>query len=385
MSAEYLLWWVKGESIPPLVTTGVTGATALPGVLGQPGTAMLFGGSNLDDQEREGGRFGAGFWFNNCHTMGIEASYFFLGSRSLNFDDASSGALGSPLIARPFFDVISGIQNAELVAFPGIASGQIHLSTTSMFQGGDINLVCVPCCTPCCNACPGPACGCGDMAKHNLFSKSCCGCNYWVSFLGGFRYLQLDEGIGITESSAVNPALPAGAPLFGGSTISIADQFDTHNYFYGPQVGAKAEFCWRRLFVDVLGTVALGDSHEVVDIHGTTAIASPTGTTVVPAGFLASGSNSGDFSRDRFAVVPEVGINVGCQICKNLRAFVGYSFIYWSSVVRPGDQIDTGLSGTQIPTDTRYSPGTGPASPAVVLKSTDFWAQGVSFGLEFRY
>ena len=139
--------------------------------------------------------------------------------------------------------------------------------------------------------------------------------------LAGFRFLQLDEDLGIVEISQVNDALPAGSPLFGGSTITIGDQFDTHNYFYGGQIGGQAEICWGRLFVDFLATVALGATHEVVDIHGATAITSAAGTTVVtPAGFLASGSNSGQFTRDAFAVVPEVGVNVGCQITKHWRA-----------------------------------------------------------------
>src|SRR6202040_2758039 len=100
-----------------------------------------------------------------------------------------------------------------------------------------------------------------------------------------------------------------------------------------------------------LGKVALGATHEVVDIHGATVLTSPAGATVVtPAGFLASESNSGHFTRDVFAVVPELGINVGCQITRHLRASVGYTFLYWSSVVRPGGQVDVGLSGTRIPT-----------------------------------
>jgi hypothetical protein len=223
------------------------------------------------------------------------------------------------------------------------------------------------------------------MAKHNVFCNTCCGCNYWVNLLGGICYLQLDEGLGIGESTQVNPALPAGSPLFGGSTITSVDQFDTHNYFYGAQIGAQAEFCWGPAFIDLLGKVGLGATHEVVDIHGATVIASPTGTTVFPAGFLASESNSGHFTRDRFAVLPELGINVGCQLCRHLRAFVGYTFLYCSSVVRPGDQVDVGLSGTQIPTDTRFNPQAGPERPAVLLRDTDFWAQGISFGMEFRY
>jgi len=374
---EYLLWWIKDSQLPPLVTTGVAGTTALPGVLGQPGTTGLFGGSNVDNQVRSGGRFSGGLWLNDSQTIGLEASYFFLGSRSTRFDDVSNGGV----IARPFFDVLTGLQNAQLVAFPGIASGQIHVSAPSTLQGAEVNLLAIPCCS-CCNAAGDQAGRSGNKALPNTLG----GCNYWVNLLAGFRYMQLDEGLDITETSQVNPNLPAGPPLFGGSTIAIGDHFDTHNYFYGGQLGAQAEFCWGPVFVDLLGKVALGMTQEVVDIHGTTAVTSPGGVTVTtPAGFLASGSNSGQFTRNAFAVIPEVGINAGCQITKHLRAFVGYTFLYWSAVVRPGDQVDMGLSGTQIPTDTRYNPQAGPARPAVPLQGTDFWAQGISFGLDFRY
>jgi hypothetical protein len=384
---EYLLWWSRDGQFPALVTTGVPGTTALPGVLGQPGTTVLFGGSDVDNQVRSGGRVTGGLWLNNSQTIGLEGNYFFLGSRSVHFDAASSGAPGSEMIARPFFDVMSGIQNAQLVAFPGIASGEIHLSSSSRLQGAELNMLCNPCCTPGCGVCADRVCRSGDTAMDNTHCITCCcGCNYQVNLLGGFRYLQLGEGLGITESSQVNPALPAGGPLFGGSTIAIADQFDTHNYFYGGQIGAHAEICWGCLFVDVLGKVALGATHEVVDIHGATVITSPGGTrAVTPAGFLASESNSGHFTRDVFAVVPELGVNVGCQITTYLRASVGYTFLYWSSVLRPGDQVDVGLSGTRIPTDTRFNPGAGPPRPAVLLRGTDFWAQGINFGLEFRY
>ena len=372
LRGEYLLWWTQGSQLPPLVTTGLPGAAPLPGALGQTGTTVIYGGSDGDDRPRSGGRFTAGFWVGSCRPIGIDASYFFLASRTTQFDAASNGAFGSPLIARPFFDVMTGLQNAELVAFPalaggtniltagglGLASGDIHASSYSRFQGGDLNALCC----------------------------ICSGCDYWVQGLVGFRYLRLSEGIAVSENTRINPALPLGSPFFGGSTISVSDQFDTRNNFYGGQVGLRSQVTRGRVFVEAQGKVALGVTHQVVDVHGSTAITPPGGpTAVTPVGFLASGSNSGRFTRNRFSVVPEVGVNVGYLVTDHLRAFVGYNFLYWSSVVRPADQIDLGLSGTQIPTDLRFSPGTGPARPAVLLQDTGFWAQGVSFGVEFRF
>jgi len=372
LRGEYLLWWVKGSQLPPLVTTGIPGATPLPGALGQTGTAVIYGGSDADNAPRSGGRFTAGYWCDPCNLIGVEGSYFFLCSRTTQFDVAANSALGSPFIARPFFDVLSGGPNAQLVAFPalaggttllgagglGLASGDIHVDTYSRLQGAEFNALC----------------------------GLCSGCNYRVLALGGFRYLQLEEGLTVTENTRVNAALPAGAPFFGGSTISMTDRFDTRNNFYGGQVGVRGEVRRGRVFVEAQGKVALGVTNQVVDIGGSTTVTGPNGvSTVTPVGFLASGSNSGRFERNAFAVVPEVGVNAGFQVTRGLRTFVGYNFLYWSSVVRPADQIDLGLSGTQIPTDTRFNPAEGPARPGVLARDTGFWVQGISFGAEFRF
>ena len=372
LRGEYLLWWTRGTQSPPLITTGVPGLSPLPGTLGQAGTSVISGGSDFDSRPRSGGRFTAGCWLDPCRMVGLEGSYVFLGNRTSPFDAVSDARLGSQLLARPFFDVLTGVQNAQLVAFPalangtniltptgmGLASGDIHASSYSRLQGADINALC----------------------------GLCSGCKYWVQMLAGFRYLNLEEGIAISETTRVNPALPTASPFFGGSTIAITDRFDTRNNFYGGQVGLRGEVRRGRMFVEVQGKVALGVTHQTVDLRGSTAITSPdTTTATTPVGFLASGSNSGHYERDRFAVVPEVGVNAGVLLTPNLRAFVGYNFLYWSSVVRPGDQIDTALSGTQIPTDTRYDPTAGPYRPTATIRDTGFWVQGISFGLEVRY
>ena len=40
---------------------------------------------------------------------------------------------------------------------------------------------------------------------------------------------------------------------------------------------------------------------------------------------------------DEFAVLPELGFNVGWQYNPLWRFYVGYTFLYWSDVARPGD------------------------------------------------
>ena len=77
----------------------------------------------------------------------------------------------------------------------------------------------------------------------------------------------------------------------------------------------------------------------------------------------------------------ELGISLRRNLNCRLAATFGYSFLYWSRVERAGDQIDTTVNPTQIP------PGAlaGEARPAFPFNTTDFWAQGVRFGLEYNY
>jgi hypothetical protein len=203
-----------------------------------------------------------------------------------------------------------------------------------------------------------------------------------VDFLAGFRYLELDEGLTIQENLTLLPTAPANA----GTTFGLADEFTTHNRFYGGQIGARGEYWKGKAFVNLYGKVALGETQETISINGLTIITPPGGTPTAHAGgLLALPTNSGHFTRDEFAVVPEIGINVGYQVTDHLRAFVGYTFLYWSDVARPADQIDLAINGTQVPTNLGSGKLVGPARPAVNLNSTDFWAQGINFGLEFRY
>ncbi|HET7719587.1 MAG TPA: BBP7 family outer membrane beta-barrel protein, partial [Acidimicrobiales bacterium] len=63
----------------------------------------------------------------------------------------------------------------------------------------------------------------------------------------------------------------------------------------------------------------------------------------------------------------------------------GYTVLYWSSVVRPGDQVDLLVNASQIPSNLLPTGLVGPARPAVLFRDTDFWAQGVNLSLEVRY
>ncbi len=345
--AEFLLWWLRNPRTPPLVTTGPT-TDPLPGALDDPLTMVRFGG-NLESFERYGARFTAGYWIDDDRQCGIEASYFFLASRALRYEQ---GSPGTPIIAQPFFNTLTGAQDASLVTFPGVASGNIDVRTRSFLDGAEANLL------------------------WTLNPPS----EYPVRVLAGFRYAGFTEDLQIASNSFIDPS----APVFAGNHIAVTDSFACDNNFFGPQLGFSAAYHLRRLEVEAVARVAIGDSHESVNIHGVTSIDTQP-ASAFNAGFLAVASNSGRHSRDDFAFLPEVDVTVRYQITERIRATLGFSWLYWSSVLRPGDQVDLRINPVQVPTSANFGAAGGPALPSVPLRTSDFWALGLSAGLEIRF
>jgi hypothetical protein len=199
-----------------------------------------------------------------------------------------------------------------------------------------------------------------------------------AQFLAGFRYLDLTENfqlLNITRDLVLD------------NTAVIADRFDTRNQFYGGQLGTRLSLTSDRLSADVGVTVALGSAHQVVGINGISSQFGPGAVTpgTFEGGFFAQPSNMGRTTEDRFAVVPEVRASVGYDFLPGVRAFVGYDWLYLSTVVRPGSQVDRLLDQGQSPILRGLEPAGPGVRPAPQFNRTDFWAQGLSFGLQLRY
>jgi hypothetical protein len=354
VSADYLLWWIRNTRLPPLFTVG-SPADAIPGAIGQPHTAVLSPAS-VDNHDRTSARFGAGYWLNDCHTYGFEVGAFFLASRDVHFG-ADSGPDGRPLIALPFLTPPPASREAALPAsFPDVLRGGVSATLANRLWGYEAN-------------------GRGQVLS---------GEGYCVSAIAGFRYLELSESLTLNSSSTlINPGLGS---IF--TSASITDRFGDRNYFYGGQAGVDATVCAGPVRVELLAKVALGCTQEVAVINGTTtAQRVGDGPATFPSGLFAQTTNGGRHSNSEFAVVPEGAINVGYNIRRNITATVGYTFLYISDVYRPGQLIDRTLNLSQIPhgIDSGTSALVGPARPAFPGRDTEFWAQGISFGLQFRY
>jgi hypothetical protein len=372
VTAEYLLWWTRAANGPPLLTTSPpNGANGVPGAL--PGSTILLSAGDVGDTFRDGVRFGLTYWLDDCASYGFDGRIFYTWDRTDRFE-ANSNKFPNGLF-RPFFianPVVAGGppvgEFREVVTAPGETTGRFSAENRSRFWGAEANY------------------------RDNVLCR--CGCEWMLraDLLAGFRYLNLEESLTLIEDVTrltVNPMFPDEGP---GTRVVNRESFATQNDFYGGQLGTAVEFRRNRLSLDFRGSVALGSTHQRLDIDGAQVrTLSPSGQVLVlPGGLLAlPGANIGNFTRNVFSVVPEAGLNVGYQVTDHLKAFVGYNFLYWSNVIRPGDQIDRVLDVNRIPRFVNLPAGTippvFPPRPAPLFRDTDFWAQGVNLGLEYRW
>jgi hypothetical protein len=347
---EFLLWWPKPEPLPPLVTASRSG---VPPVLGNNGTALIVAGHAFDNQPIAGGRFTLGFSINSAETVGIEGSYFFLGSRTLKETISSQNNPAAVSLGLPFMNSATGQEDVFLISAPGLSRGSVYVSSTNRVQGAEGNFV------------------------ANLYDSQSVKLNGIV----GYRFLQVVEGLAIEDQRT----LLGGASTYG----PIYDGFDGHNQFNGGQIGLHADLTHGLVFCELTGKVAIGVTSEVVGISGASTIYTPTAGGVtsqtLPGGVYALPSNMGRYTHDAFAVVPEGTLRIGLKLGDVGRIYVGYNFLYLSDLARPGDQIDRTLNPVQIPTLNPGGAFSGADRPRVPYVRSDFWTQGLIIGLETRY
>lgn len=364
--AEYLYWWTRGMNVPPLVTTSPAGTSRTDaGVLGESGTSILFGGGTVNEGWRSGGRLRFGVWLDPRYTWGLEAEYFQLQDESTSFAASSTG---SPILARPFFDVLNAQESSELVAFPNTLSGSVLADASTSFHSAGLRGLYRICGH---DACQGGPCGNGGCCQPQPV-----GCAYRVDFLLGYRYLRLDDNLTVTENlESLQTANP-------GSFV-VNDAFDTENRFHGLELGTQWTMQKARWSFEVLTKMAIGVNQQQVDIAGSTTITEDGDPVTSTGGLLTQRSNIGSYSQEEFSVVPELGLNLGYSITPRLRAIAGYSLIYFPNVVRAGDQVDLDVNTNFLPPET--TPFTGPLRPSFAFDTTDFWAHGFSLGLDYRF
>lgn len=322
---EFLYWWTEGMDVPPLVTSGAGGP-------------VVFGADEINDDWRSGGRLHAGVWINPSLVTAIEGSLFALTDETTSFQAA--GTTAAPL-ARPFFNLATLTGDASLVPAAAFTTGTIAIEATTQFVGAEL------------------------MLRQMAGAPG----RFATAILVGYRYNRLDDELRIGE-------FQIGA---GPTTVTRFDYFSTENSFHGAQVGFMTGTRYNRLTGEFVLKLGLGNTHSKVRIDGATTTVVGVGAPVTTTGgLLAQSSNIGFYEQDEFSVIPELGATIGFNITERFRVTAGYTFIYWSRVARPHDQIDRDISLPVLP-------GPNAARPEFTFNKSDFWAQGVNLGLEYAF
>jgi hypothetical protein len=369
-------FWLKGETLyvrtrgnplPALVTTSPIGTPqAQAGVLPESATtSVLFGGAGVNGSPDYGGKLSFGYWLVDGEFIGIEGHYLALQERSSQFNASSTFSdgiqNGDQILARPFFNVDTGQNDAAILAFPNFIllgspvdlDGSINIRSSRDLQSA------------------------GVLLSNLLWIDFTA--NYRVDLLGGYRFFRLDDSVVINDSSL------ATGGLLGQTLFESTDAFGTRNEFHGGELGVKGQIFRGRWSLEALGKIALGNNHQTVNINGTTRTTTqpntPQSVTITtPGGFLAQPTNSGRTINDEFAVLPEVGLTLRYDVTHNLRATMGYTFMYMDRTARSGGQIDTSINPTQIGGTLQ-----GEARPAASNRQDDFMLYGFTGGVEYRY
>lgn len=354
--ADYLLWAVQSGSIPALAVRDVPGtARQAVGLPNTAGRQVLLGNDRLGGDLRSGFRISGGIWLDDCRQWGLSGDFFFL---STGTDGGRFTSAGDPPLSRPFFNVATGLPDAQLVSFPGVLAGSVNVNHRNTFSGA------------------------GAFLSHNLCCDFCgdspCDLHgYRVDLLMGYRHYYLGDDLRIRED-----LLGTGqGRVPPGTRVIVQDRFRTENTFHGGLIGLNAETRWGTWSADFRVAAAIGNMHRDLRIDGsTTVLAQGVPPSVRTGGLLAQPTNIGRYSSDEFTVIPEAGLNLGCQITQGVRLHVGYTFLYLPNTWRAGDMIDRGVDPVQLQ-GVRSTLG----RPAPILASTGTWVQGMNLGVRFSY
>jgi hypothetical protein len=339
----------------PLVTTSPNSTPAdVAGDLGRDDTTILYGGGELNGGSVNGLRLRGGWWFRQGR-WAIESEFFGFKSSSQSFSASSDG---STILARPYFNIITGNQAAQLIAYPGLVSGGISINSKSRLESGLINF------------------------RRSFLPIEVLGCNDGcdppdrVDWIAGYRVLKLKDELTIDENRNALISIDPDSRL-------SSDAFSTENLFQGLQLGVVYQAYFRRLTMESMLRVALGNNRQRVSIRGATTISDFGVTNDYIGGLLAQRTNIGDSESNQFTMIPELGLNFKLRITRCLHGMIGYNVIYFPNVLRASEQIDSDVNiGLVPPEDANL---VGALRPRFTPVENDYWAHGFNFGAELKF
>lgn len=418
VDAEYLLWWAKKSPITNPLLTSTTQAAPISffsyGAIPDANTTLVFGDNNMSYHTLQGLRFGFGYDLNNVWEL--EARGFFTFKRTSTFG-VNGDANGNPPLfvpqinVEPLFLVPVGNTGVTIKSFGTTGAG----FPTSFNGNIDDQFV-------------GDTFGVGPVFVNGFF-RAISSMDLWgtdvsavahlnldspwrVDVRAGFRMARLDESLDIIEGTQnATTNINTGFDYLGGIFVAAGsqhiedDSFRTHNQFYGAQIGATVERDWGRFSFQAELDLSIGGTTQDLEIAGATRVnptagditpvgsTTGTGSTIIPyvpvsnfGGIFTNPANIGHHDRAVISVLPEADFKLGYDLTSYLRLTVGWTFMYWSNVIRPGQQLDLLVNQSWTPSGGGFNNTfSGNAYPRVLMQQSDFWVQGLDIGAEFRF
>jgi hypothetical protein len=328
--SETLLWFTKSVASPALVN--ISGAGDLP-VTGGAGVPVFGGGDGIDYGLTPGFRISGGMYLGEEQKVGIGGRVYGLYDPSKTYKLASDGS-GNPSIGIPFYDTFNNQENAYLVA-----NGILPITIGTVKARSDLDMYGA------------------DGSLYLLLTRSD---SMRMDLLGGYTYNLLKNSVAVESNS--------------NGIFTTNDLFATKNTFNGGHLGVLSSVNRSRISFSTLAKVAFGSMQQTGSIRGFSSV----GPTVLGAGILTQPSNIGEYSRDTFAFIPELGLKLGFAARQNVQFTVGYTMMMWSGVALAGSSIDNAIDPTQLVF------GTG-TRPNPMLSSDTFWMQGVDLGVNLSF
>lgn len=345
LTADYLRWYTRGLTPPPLLTTS---SVQDAGVIGRPTTGILFGGDTGTTQPFQGGRFVGRFLCDETWGLLGTADYLTNGGQYYVFTPG--------FLAVPYFDPNTRGNASVILQNPGLQAGYANVEVYSRLWGAT-------------------ASGFYTVSRDP---------NTPLEARLGVKYQQLFENLTLnTSTNFTNASTFVGQAAPAGTTYVGTDQFGTRNHFYGLTGGLAGNWRCGNWLVEADVALGLGMTHQEVNSRGQTDFnVPPTASTF--GNVFTQITNQGRAKRDVFTFLPQANVRCGYQVFDVVRVFAGFDFLYWSSVVRPDRQINPLVNTTLIPTLTTGNQ-VGARQPAGLFVGRDFWATGFSLGLDLAF
>ena len=179
--------------------------------------------------------------------------------------------------------------------------------------------------------------------------------NTWRIYgIVGTKFMSLEEDVNLVYTAGAGP---------------LFDEFHTRNVFYGVQAGLKMVRCSGPWEFDLSGKLALGGNYTNTMILG-------ANTINAPSQLLTNDANIGNFENTVFSVSPEINANLTYYLSDRLSVRIGYNFLAYTNVQRPGSQIVPNIGPAFA------APHLQPAFPNV---RETFVIHGLNLGAAFHY